>query len=78
MGGKKGECLCYVLACVENARNKYLLELDVMQVEFLSFLVCNYHYLYWGWCRSEKSDVGVILKLFMGWYEFKLVGTELD
>ncbi len=49
-------------------KDEYLLELDVMQVGFLVFLVYNYHYIYWVCCRSEESDVDVIVKMVVGWY----------
>jgi hypothetical protein len=78
MGGEKGECLCSILACVENARDEYLLESDVIHVGFSPLLVCNHQYLYWGCCHLEESDVGDIVKLFVGWYEFKMVDVELD
>ena len=75
---KKGECVCCVLACVENARDKELLESDGVQVGFHTFLVYNNNCVYWACCRSEESDVDVIIKLLVGWYQFNLIGVDLN
>jgi hypothetical protein len=54
IGGKKGECFYCILTFIENARDKYLPEADVIQVGFPFFLIFYHYYV-------EKSDVGVIV-----------------